>query len=91
MFRSERTVSTMVRDPCAGLDRVQRLRSACSSTRELRFTNDAAPRSSDTRKSRTIVETVRSLLNINYGQFEVIVINDGSDDDTCTRSCRRSS
>jgi cellulose synthase/poly-beta-1,6-N-acetylglucosamine synthase-like glycosyltransferase len=33
-------------------------------------------------ESRTIVETVRSLLNINYGQFEVIVVNDGSADDT---------
>ena len=33
-------------------------------------------------ESRTIVETVRSLLSVHYGQFEVIVINDGSQDDT---------
>ena len=33
-------------------------------------------------ESRTIVETIRSLLSINYGQFEVIVVNDGSADDT---------
>ena len=36
-------------------------------------------------ESRTIVETVRSLLNVNYGQFEVIVVNDGSKDDTLQR------
>jgi cellulose synthase/poly-beta-1,6-N-acetylglucosamine synthase-like glycosyltransferase len=33
-------------------------------------------------EAHSIVETVRSLLNVNYGQFEVIVVNDGSTDDT---------
>src|SRR5262245_47861563 len=33
-------------------------------------------------EARTIVETVRSLLGVNYGEFEVIVVNDGSTDDT---------
>jgi cellulose synthase/poly-beta-1,6-N-acetylglucosamine synthase-like glycosyltransferase len=36
-------------------------------------------------EARTLVETVRSLLNVNYGQFEVIVVNDGSTDDTLDR------
>jgi len=36
-------------------------------------------------EARTIVETIRSLLNVNYGQFEVIVVNDGSTDDTLRR------
>jgi cellulose synthase/poly-beta-1,6-N-acetylglucosamine synthase-like glycosyltransferase len=36
-------------------------------------------------EARNIVETVRSLLNVNYGQFEVIVVNDGSTDDTLQR------
>jgi cellulose synthase/poly-beta-1,6-N-acetylglucosamine synthase-like glycosyltransferase len=36
-------------------------------------------------EARTIVETVRSLLGVNYGQFEVIVVNDGSTDDTLQR------
>ena len=36
----------------------------------------------------TIVETVRSLLNVNYGEFEVILINDGSRDDTLQRVVR---
>jgi len=33
-------------------------------------------------EARTIVETIRSLLGVNYGEFEVIVVNDGSTDDT---------
>ena len=36
-------------------------------------------------EERTIVETVRSLLAVNYNEFEVIVINDGSDDETLRR------
>ncbi len=36
-------------------------------------------------EARNIVETVRSLLNVNYGQFEVIVVNDGSTDGTLKR------
>jgi cellulose synthase/poly-beta-1,6-N-acetylglucosamine synthase-like glycosyltransferase len=36
-------------------------------------------------EERTIVETVRSLLAVNYSEFEVIVINDGSDDGTLER------
>ncbi len=39
-------------------------------------------------ETHTIVETVRSLLNVNYGQFEVIVVNDGSNDDTLQKLVR---
>ena len=33
-------------------------------------------------EEKSIVQTVRSLMMINYGEFEVIVINDGSNDET---------
>ncbi len=36
-------------------------------------------------EARNIVETVRSLLNVQYGQFEIIVVNDGSTDETLRR------
>ncbi len=36
-------------------------------------------------EARSIVETVRSLLGVNYPEFEVIVVNDGSTDDTLGR------
>src|SRR2546427_8378967 len=36
-------------------------------------------------EARNIVETVRSLLAVNYGQFEVVVVNDGSTDGTLER------
>src|SRR3989441_9417276 len=36
-------------------------------------------------EARNIVETVRSLLGVNYGQFEVVVVNDGSADGTLER------
>ena len=36
-------------------------------------------------EEKTIVETVRSMLMINYGEFEIIVINDGSSDGTLGR------
>ena len=36
-------------------------------------------------EEKTIAETVRSLLMVNYGEFEVIVVNDGSNDATLAR------
>ncbi len=33
-------------------------------------------------EEKTIVDTVRSLLMLNYGEFEILVVNDGSDDAT---------
>jgi len=36
-------------------------------------------------EEKTIAETVRSLLMVNYGEFEVIVVNDGSGDGTLAR------
>jgi cellulose synthase/poly-beta-1,6-N-acetylglucosamine synthase-like glycosyltransferase len=36
-------------------------------------------------EEKTIVDTVRSLLMVNYGEYEIIVINDGSDDATLAR------
>lgn len=36
-------------------------------------------------EERNILETVRSLLTLHYPQFEVLVINDGSDDETMDR------
>ena len=36
-------------------------------------------------EEETVVDTVRSLLKLNYGNFEVVVINDGSKDGTLER------
>jgi len=36
-------------------------------------------------EEKTIVETVRSLMMVNYGEFEIIVVNDGSEDGTLDR------
>ena len=36
-------------------------------------------------EEKTIVETVRSLMMVNYGEFEIVVINDGSTDATLSR------
>ena len=36
-------------------------------------------------EEKTIVETVRSLLMVNYGEFEIIVVNDGSNDATLAK------
>jgi cellulose synthase/poly-beta-1,6-N-acetylglucosamine synthase-like glycosyltransferase len=36
-------------------------------------------------EEKTIVETVHSLMSVNYGEYEVIVINDGSTDGTLRR------
>jgi len=36
-------------------------------------------------EEKNIVETVRSLMMVNYGEFEIIVVNDGSTDGTCAR------
>ena len=39
-------------------------------------------------EEKTIVETVRSLMMVNYGEFEIVVVNDGSNDRTLQRLIR---
>ena len=36
-------------------------------------------------EDKTIVETIRSLMMVSYGEFEIIVVNDGSSDETRER------
>ena len=36
-------------------------------------------------EEKTIVETVRSLMMVNYSEFEIIVVNDGSEDGTLAK------
>ena len=36
-------------------------------------------------EEKTIVETVRSLMMVNYGEYEIIIVNDGSNDATLAR------
>lgn len=36
-------------------------------------------------EARNIVDSIRSLLHLNYGSYEIVVINDGSTDDTLAR------
>lgn len=36
-------------------------------------------------EEKTIVETVRSLMMVNYGEYEIVIVNDGSNDATLAR------
>ncbi len=40
-------------------------------------------------EEKTIIDTVRSLMSVNYSEFEIIVINDGSTDETLQRLTRQ--